>query len=118
MNGSEWTRFYAQVREANRDAKSGDHLIETLLATYGRQSAASKAEIDRVLAEDLESDDSLTRYDAHLVISMFEISTALPALERMASRPAGSKSLPERGEAETIRATIARLSGRPDRGAR
>ncbi|HTL41187.1 MAG TPA: hypothetical protein VL294_06920 [Pseudolysinimonas sp.] len=114
MNASEWQRFYTQVRDANRDPKSGDQVIETLMATYARQPAADKAEINQVLSEDLESDDSLTRYDAHLVISMFEISTALPALERVASRLAGSRSVPERGEAETIRATIARLRGTGD----
>lgn len=114
MNALEWKRFYAQVRDAHRDPKSADDLIESLMATYARQPAADKAEIDQVLSEEVESEDSLSRYDAHLLIAMFEISTALPALERVASRLARSRSLPERGEAETIRATIARLRGTGD----
>jgi hypothetical protein len=53
---------------------------------YRSLTAVDRHEVDQLLAEQLSSQDETERFDAIALIGEFTITTALPALRRLADR--------------------------------
>lgn len=66
--------------------KEPQEALRALAVMYRGISAEERLEVDQLLAEQLASHDSSERFDALAIIRRFNISSALPALRRLADR--------------------------------
>jgi hypothetical protein len=86
-----WAYRQAVERESNNQ-RSPNLAWDKLRDLYRRLDSAERGVADRVLCEWVLSDDENLRYDALVLISDFEVKSALPALSELASRLKASTS--------------------------
>lgn len=87
MSAAEVRLAWLQARdEAEARAvanKQSQEVLAALFLMYRSLSADDRLEIDRLLAEQLSSQDETDRFDAIALIREFSIASALPALRRL-----------------------------------
>jgi hypothetical protein len=67
-------------------AKQSQAALVALFDHYRGLSADDRVIVDRLLAEQVASDDATDRFDALAVIGEFRVTSALPALRALADR--------------------------------
>lgn len=95
VNAEVRRRWLAIWREADirfREMKASSEALLELYRRYAELSSADRAEVDRLLAETLLSDDANLRFDALALIEEFHIASARPELRLLAKRLPRSKS--------------------------
>src|SRR5262245_27651349 len=71
---------------AAKASKQSMAALFDLFDRYRELSPDERAFIDRLLADDLQSDDEGSRFDSLAIIDEFRIASALPALRALAAR--------------------------------
>jgi hypothetical protein len=111
---SEMEGYRRSVDEEARSLKDSYLALDRLQAWYRRLDAEQRLMADQVLAEWATSDEENLRFDALALINDFKITSALPALQKLAARLASSTApgAPyEMKKVERITAGLRRNSG-------
>jgi hypothetical protein len=86
-----WLEQLRSVLDADaRASKQSQDAVVTLAKAYKDTDEADRGDIDDILVDWLRSSDPATRYDARYLIRLFNVITALPALEELAVRLANT----------------------------
>jgi len=81
-----WLRFRRSVSDEAEAMKQSQAALFALFERYRRLPVGERHVIDRLLADDVQSDDEGRRFDALAIIREFRIVSALPALRALAAR--------------------------------
>jgi hypothetical protein len=107
-----WEQLRSVLDADARASKQSQDAVVALAKAYKETDAADRADIDDVLADWLRSSDPATRYDARYLIRLFNVITALPALEELAVRLANTPGASAVYELKRIREIIHSLQPR------
>lgn len=101
----EMNAYWQFVDDESRRLK--DHLyFDRLPALYDKFDPAEREMAAQVLAEWILSGNSRKCYDAKFLIGKYKVTSALPALEKLAGRLAKTDTPIARNELESVRRVI------------
>lgn len=106
-----WRDTAAEARTLVDSGRQPYAPIEQLSALYLTLDAEDRVVADGLIAADLDSVDSGVRYDAMWLIREFAISSAVPALHKLAGRLASSSEVGAPFEVEKVERLIRGLVG-------
>lgn len=81
---SRWLAQWADADRRGREAKDSQSALIELFTHYRVLSPGDRPVVDHLLAELAESSEESARFDALALINEFRITSALPALRRLA----------------------------------
>jgi hypothetical protein len=103
-------RYRRSVDDEGRSLKDPHFALDKLRVLYGKFDDKERLMANIVLAEWIVSEDESLRFDALSLIRHFEIRSALPALEELASHLATRADPEAPFELEKVQRIMARLS--------
>jgi hypothetical protein len=81
-----WIAYRKRSDEDNVASKGSQFVVLDLYKLYRTLSADERHEIDKLLEEQLGSDDATVRFDSVAVIQEFRITSAVPGLHDLVAR--------------------------------
>ena len=81
-----WRKRWKDISLRADEAKDSQSAVPALYAAYRALGEEERPAVNDVLAEAIASDDERDRFDALALVREFRISSARPALERLAQR--------------------------------
>jgi hypothetical protein len=79
-----WLQMRDEVSARAIEGKQSQEAVLAMADRYRSLSEKERSVVDQLLAEQLMSEDETVRFDAIALIRQFEITSALPALRRLA----------------------------------
>jgi hypothetical protein len=104
-----WIAYRDYSDEVNVASKSSPFVVLDLIKLYRTLSADERHEIDKLLEEQLGSDDASIRFDSMAVIGEFRITSAIPGLRDLAARLKDIEGPHARHEREKAQSLIQKL---------
>lgn len=80
----DWTQFRDEVNRIAVASKQSQAALSSLFDRYEMLSDGERCIINKLLADELLSEDESARFDALAIIRKFRIKTTLPALRELA----------------------------------
>lgn len=108
--GAEWIDGWRTLSDRSVAAKESQCAVLELVDRYRKLSPDERSVVDRILGEAVLSDEEWQRFDALALINEFQISSALPALDKLADRLEESDRPGAPFELKKVRRIVARLS--------
>lgn len=109
-----WRDTAAEARRLVDAGRQPYAPIEQLSVLYRQISEDDRSVADGLIASDLDSGDSGVRYDAMWLIREFRIASAVPALQRLATRLASSTEVGAPFELDKVEQLIREITGSED----